>query len=178
VNTSAASAKPNEAKSVDAGAPAAKFNLPARSPDPVDAVLDPSAVAVAGATKHSKKHVAPNMYSGKATAPNGSVAPAATETTATVSAAPESYIAPKLLRGSKSVAPPEAIRNYVAGDVTMDALVDTAGHVQSVKVVSGPAKLYGTATEVMKQYVYEPARKNGKPVPAHVQVSLQFWYAP
>jgi len=83
-----------------------------------------------------------------------------------------------LVRGSKSVAPPEAIRNYVAGDVTMDALVDSTGHVQSVKIVSGPTKLYATATEVMKQYVYEPARKNGKPVPAHVQVSLQFWYAP
>jgi outer membrane biosynthesis protein TonB len=119
------------------------------------------------------------MYSsGKATAPGGPAAPAAAETTATASAAPESYIAPKLMHGSKSVAPPEAIQNYVAGDVTMDALVDSSGHVQSVKVVSGPTKLYATATEVMKQYVYEPARKNGKAVPAHVQVSLQFWYAP
>jgi hypothetical protein len=177
--TSAASAKPGEAKSVDGSAPPTKFVFPARSPDPVDAVLDSSAVVVASGAKHSKKHVAPNMYSsGKATAPGGPAAPAAAETTATASAAPESYIAPKLLRGSKSVAPPEAIRNYVAGDVTMDALVDSSGHVQSVKVVSGPTKLYATATEVMKQYVYEPARKNGKAVPAHVQVSLQFWYAP
>jgi len=56
--------------------------------------------------------------------------------------------------------------------------VDTAGHVKSVTILSGPGKLHATATEVMKQYLYEPARKNGKPVPAHVQVSLQFWYAP
>jgi hypothetical protein len=30
----------------------------------------------------------------------------------------------------------------------------------------------------MKQYLYEPAKKNGKAVSAHVQVSLQFWYEP
>ena len=35
-----------------------------------------------------------------------------------------------------------------------------------------------TAINDMKQYVYEPAKKNGKAVPAHVQVSLQFWYEP
>ena len=176
-NTSAAPAKPNDSKGVDASAPAAKFTLPSRSPDPVDAVLDPSAVVVAGGAKHSKKHAVKNMYSGKATSSSDTPAPAAAET-ATASAAPEGYVAPRLVRGSKSVAPPEAIRNYVAGDVTMDALVDSTGHVQSVKIVSGPTKLYATATEVMKQYVYEPARKNGKPVSAHVQVSLQFWYAP
>jgi hypothetical protein len=60
----------------------------------------------------------------------------------------------------------------------MDALVDSAGHVQTVKILSGPPKLHATASDVLKQYVYEPAKKNGKPVPAHVQVSLQFWYAP
>lgn len=171
-----ASAKPNEARSMDVGAPATKFSLPARSPDPVDAVLDSSVVVVAGA-KHTKKHVAaPNMYSGKSTV--GPATLPATDTTATAGIAPDNYLAPKLLRGSKSVAPPEAIRNYVAGDVSVDALVDSTGHVQSVKIVSGPAKLYATASEVMKQYVYEPAKRNGKPVPAHVQVSLQFWYAP
>jgi len=28
----------------------------------------------------------------------------------------------------------------------------------------------------MKQFFYQPARKKGKPVPAHV--SIQFWYEP
>jgi hypothetical protein len=88
------------------------------------------------------------------------------------------YVAPKLIKGSKSVAPPEAIQNYIAGNVSMDALVDSTGHIRTVKILAGPAKLYAKATEVMKQYLYEPAKKNGKPVPAHVQVSLQFWYAP
>lgn len=88
------------------------------------------------------------------------------------------YVGPKLVHGVKPVAPAEALKNYVTGNVNLDALVDAAGHVKSVTVISGPAKLRGTAIEDVKQYLYEPAEKNGKAVPAHVQVSLQFWYEP
>jgi len=146
--------------------------------------------ALAGDSKHGKNHAAPNASSRRDIAPNGVATSAAVSASgsgvnspgvnanASGVAVPFDYVTPKLVKGSTSVAPPEAIRNYVSGDVTMDALVDTTGHVQTVKVLSGPAKLHATATDVMKRYVYEPARKNGKPVPAHVQVSLQFWYAP
>jgi len=90
----------------------------------------------------------------------------------------DGYVAPKLVRGVKPVAPAEALKNYITGNVNLDALVDATGHVKSVTVLSGPAKLRETAVEDMKLYVYEPAKKNGKAVPAHVQVSLQFWYEP
>jgi Gram-negative bacterial tonB protein. len=88
------------------------------------------------------------------------------------------YIGPKLVRAVKPVLPPEALRNYVTGNVNVDALVDVTGHVKAVTVISGPKKLWNTAIEQMKQYVYEPARKNGKPVTSHVQTSLQYWYEP
>ena len=90
----------------------------------------------------------------------------------------DGYVGPKLVRGVKPVAPVEALKNYITGNVNLDALVDATGHVKSVTVLSGPVKLRQTAVEDMKQYVYEPAKKNGKAVPAHVQVSLQFWYEP
>jgi hypothetical protein len=90
----------------------------------------------------------------------------------------EEYTGPKLLRAVKPVPPPEALRNYVTGNVNVDALVDATGHVKSVTVISGPKKLWNTAIDQMKQYVYEPARKNGKPVTSHVQTSLQYWYEP
>jgi hypothetical protein len=90
----------------------------------------------------------------------------------------DGYVGPKLLHGVKPVAPAEALKNYITGNVNLDALVDATGHVKSVTVLSGPMKLRETAIEDMKQYVYEPAKKNGKAVPAHVQVSLQFWYEP
>ena len=90
----------------------------------------------------------------------------------------DGYVGPKLVRGPKPVAPAEALKNYVTGNVNLDALVDATGRVKSVAVLSGPIKLRETAIDDMKQYVYEPAKKNGKAVPAHVQVSLQFWYEP
>jgi Gram-negative bacterial TonB protein C-terminal len=90
----------------------------------------------------------------------------------------DGYVGPRLVHGIKPVAPAEALKNYITGNVNLDALVDAAGRVKSVTVISGPVKLRETAIEDMKQYVYEPARKNGKAVPAHVQVSLQFWYEP
>jgi hypothetical protein len=90
----------------------------------------------------------------------------------------DGYVGPKLVHGVKPVAPAEALKNYVTGNVNLNALVDATGHVKSVTVLSGPIKLRETAIEDMKQYVYEPAKKNGKAVPSHVQVSLQFWYEP
>lgn len=90
----------------------------------------------------------------------------------------EEYVGPKLVRAVKSVPPPEALRNYVTGNVNVDALVDVTGRVKTVTVISGPKKLWNTAIDQMRQYVYEPARKNGKPVTSHVQTSLQYWYEP
>jgi hypothetical protein len=90
----------------------------------------------------------------------------------------EDYVAPKLVHSVKSVSPPDVLRNYVTGSVRLDALVDATGRVRSVTVLSGPQKLYSTAIQEMKQYVYEPARKKGKPVVAHVRASLQYWYEP
>jgi outer membrane biosynthesis protein TonB len=109
-----------------------------------------------------------------------SSAKTASDTSAGVGVIPDGdgYVGPKLVHGVKPVAPAEALKNYVTGNVNLDALVDTAGHVKSVTVISGPAKLRDTAIGNMQQYLYEPAKKNGKAVAAHVQVSLQFWYEP
>jgi flagellar basal body-associated protein FliL len=133
-------------------------------------------------TKRSKSQLTAEPRTKSAgTAKGGGVAPPGekiSDTNAEALATEEDYVAPKLVKGSKSVAPPEAIQNYVAGNVHVDAIVDTTGHLRSVTILSGPAKLHAIAMEVMKQYLYEPAKKNGKTVPAHVQVSLQFWYSP
>jgi hypothetical protein len=99
-------------------------------------------------------------------------------TTATSTSEGGSFTLPKLLHAVKPVAPPEALKSYVTGTVNVDALVDTNGHIKSVTVLSGPTKLRQHAIEEMKQYVYEPAKRNGIAVSSHVQVSLQYWYEP
>jgi hypothetical protein len=114
--------------------------------------------------------------SSRPTAPINNSSGALSENSSTTGT--EEYIGPKLLHAVKPVSPPEALRNYITGSVNVDALVDVTGHVKSVTVISGPKKLWNTAIEQMKEYLYEPARKNGKPVTSHVQTSLQYWYEP
>lgn len=113
---------------------------------------------------------------------NSAPSPSASLNTDTTTAASTteggSFALPKLLHAVKPVAPPEALKNYVTGTVNVDALVDTTGHIKSVTVLSGPTKLRQHAVEEMKQYLYEPAQRNGIAVISHVQVSLQYWYEP
>jgi hypothetical protein len=140
--------------------------------------------AVAAAEAKRRKQPASEIDSKPAgVASNPGAAPStksASDASAGVGVIPDGdgYAGPKLVHGVKPVAPAEALKNYVTGNVNLDALVDAAGHIRSVTVISGPAKLRETAIEDVKQYLYEPAKKNGKAVPAHVQVSLQFWYEP
>lgn len=96
----------------------------------------------------------------------------------TVAPQEDAYVPPKLLKAIKSLSPPEAIRKYVSGNVTLDALVDETGHVVSATPLAGPKALYPRAVETVKDYLYQPATRNGRPVPARVEVKIQFWYEP
>ena len=102
--------------------------------------------------------------------------------TSFISAAPPSEdgvtVPPKLIQAVRPNPPEEALRNFVSGDVMLDAVVDTSGHVKSMNVLSGPATLRDAARDALKQYRYEPAMQKGKPVAAHVNVKIQFWYEP
>jgi TonB family protein len=85
---------------------------------------------------------------------------------------------PKLLKSVSAVYPPQAMRNYITGDVKVDAIVEPDGHIRSMKVLMGPAPLQGAAIEALRQYQYAPATQNGKPVAAHVTVTVKFWFNP
>jgi len=87
-------------------------------------------------------------------------------------------VPPKLLHSVRPVPPPEAVHDFVTGNVKVDALVDATGHVKSVSVLGGPESLRGAAMAAVKQYTYAPATQNSKAVSAHVTVSVQFWYEP
>lgn len=87
-------------------------------------------------------------------------------------------IPPKLLKSIRPVAPADAIRSYVTGNVELDALVDAEGRVKSASVLSGPEALRDAAISTVKQYKYAPATQSGRPVAAHINVTVQFWYEP
>ena len=74
--------------------------------------------------------------------------------------------------------PPEypllAKAQHVSGGVTIDALIDASGRVTKMQVMSGPALLEQAAMDALRQWKYQPAMLDGKAVPIHLTVTIQF----
>ena len=87
-------------------------------------------------------------------------------------------IPPKLLKAASPVYPPDAMLNYITGDVRAEAVVETNGSVGEVRVLSGPKPLRDAAVEALKKYQYEPATQGGKAVVSKVTVTVKFWFDP
>ena len=87
-------------------------------------------------------------------------------------------LAPKLLKAVSPVYPPDAMNNFITGDVRLKADLDEKGKIRDVEVISGPAALRPAAIEAMKQYEYAPATKGGRAVASQVNVTIKFWFNP
>jgi TonB family protein len=154
----------------------AKTLSPALTQAPTEAKSAPDGSADAEAAPE-KAEITPSA--GKRSAPTG------LSKAALVSAVPPSdgagVVPPKLIKSVRAVASPSMLQYFSPGNgesVTLDALVDTTGHVKSMKVLSGAASLRNAAMEALKQYQYEPATRRGKAVPAHVSVTVKFLFEP
>ena len=125
-------------------------------------VIKKTATAAVLAEKH------PADLSAAKTAPNSTV-PSGTAGT---------VVPPKLIKSVRALASIEAVRDFETGNVIIDAVVGTSGEVNFVSVISGPPSLRGPAIESLKEYRYEPATRNGQPVPAHVTITIHFRFEP
>lgn len=104
---------------------------------------------------------------------------------ATAAAAPPEPVArdavlvpPKLLKSASPVYPPNAMRQYITGDVRVDALVEPDGRIGAMKILGGPVPLRQAAMDALKQYEYAPATQGGRAVAAHITVTVKFWFNP
>ena len=69
----------------------------------------------------------------------------------------------------------EARREKFVGQVVVGLIVDTDGLPQNVHVVRGVGHgLDEKAIEAIRQYRFQPAMENGKPVPVRVNVEVNF----
>jgi|GEM_PF-603701 len=82
--------------------------------------------------------------------------------------------AAKLLKSVPPVYPAFAKTQRVSGDVKIDALIDAAGKVTTMKVVGGPVMLHQAAMDALRQWHYQPATLDGSPVAMHLTVTIQF----
>jgi protein TonB len=80
----------------------------------------------------------------------------------------------KLISSVQPAYPAMAKTEHISGTVTIDALIDANGRVTTMKVLSGPTLLQEAAKDALKQWKYEPATLDGKTVPMHLTVTLQF----
>jgi protein TonB len=80
----------------------------------------------------------------------------------------------RLLSSTAPGYPSLAKTQRIEGAVKIDALVDANGRVSSMKVVSGPVLLHQAAMDALRQWKYQPATLDGKPVSMHLTVTVQF----
>lgn len=87
-------------------------------------------------------------------------------------------IAAKLVRGASPVYPPDAMLNYITGDVKAELVVEADGRVGEVRVISGPKALRDAAVEALKKYEYAPATQGGRAVASKTTAMVKFWFNP
>ena len=80
----------------------------------------------------------------------------------------------KLISSAPPAYPVMAKQQHISGAVTIDALIDANGRVTTMKVISGPTLLQQAAMDALKQWKYQPATLDGKAVPMHLSVTIQF----
>jgi general secretion pathway protein A len=81
---------------------------------------------------------------------------------------------PKLVSSPVPNYPSVARLGNVGGPVLIDAVVDETGRVTDTKAISGNLALRRAAMEGLRMWKYEPARLNGQPTAAHIQVRIVF----
>lgn len=82
--------------------------------------------------------------------------------------------APRLITKVAPAYPPLARQTRVQGDVTVDAVIDTAGNVVDMQIISGHPLLLSAALEAVRQWKYEPTYLNDQPITVQLIVTVTF----
>lgn len=72
---------------------------------------------------------------------------------------------------------PEATRAKIQGDVVVNARITPTGTLEDLRIERSLDKIYGLdekALEAVRQWRYEPARRNGQPFAVRVNVTVKF----
>jgi len=73
--------------------------------------------------------------------------------------------------------PPIARAARVQGNVVLKAIIDKAGNIQDLQLVSGHPMLVPAAIEAVRQWHYKPYLLNGQPVEVETTVTVIFMLA-
>jgi len=144
------------------------------------AVLPPLDIEVVAGNQHraltpGNNSVKVDMQSG-APADTGPAAPAAAPpvpaTTAQVSMSART--AERVSRTVTPSYPLLAKQMKVQGAVVLQALIDKAGNIEDLHVISGPAILSAAAQEAVRQWHFKPYYQGGQPVETEARITVNF----
>lgn len=88
------------------------------------------------------------------------------------SSVPPEMMQKNLISKIQPVYPPEAKKARIQGKVVLDAVIGKTGHVENLKVASGPNELQTSAIDAVRQWVYKPFLLNGNPSEVKTTISV------
>lgn len=135
--------------------------VPGEEPPPPAPTLTGDAASV------NRNASANNVLSGVITGSSPNVAAAPPVAVSRVKAA-------RLISSPPPAYPAIARQNRIQGDVTIEVSIDSAGKVAQAKVISGPPFLQQAARDAVRNWKFEPASLNDKPIEYQMQVKVHF----
>jgi TonB family protein len=108
--------------------------------------------------------------------PTGSLgAAAAVVAFASAAAASDAILPPVLRSRADAVYPPEALREHLAATVGLELVVTAEGTVADAHVTAPAGHGFDEAAlAAVRRFAFEPARRNGAPIPSTVQLAYDF----
>jgi protein TonB len=73
--------------------------------------------------------------------------------------------------------PDEAKSRGIQGKVQFKAIIDQAGKIRNLELVTAPLALYKAARDAVSQWQYRPTTINGEPVEVVTQVDVVYTLA-
>jgi TonB family protein len=87
---------------------------------------------------------------------------------------PAEVMAGRIVNSYTPPYPPDAIEAGIGGAVILHVLIGREGEVKAVRVVSGREMLRAAAVDAVKQWRYQPYKRNGVDVEVETDVEVQF----
>ncbi len=79
-----------------------------------------------------------------------------------------------LITKAVPIYPDAAKKAKIEGAVVLSAVIDIAGNVENLRVISGPPELQQSAIDAVRQWKYKPYLLNGDPVEVLTTVNIIF----
>jgi TonB family protein len=70
--------------------------------------------------------------------------------------------------------PTEALEDHIFGTVVLHATISTEGHVEELRVISGPTSLQNAALATARLWIYRPYLLNNIPVEVETTINIVF----